>query len=88
MIHLLFDGRPWFRAKNYGVGAGLPIAWQGWLLIGSHIALIAGLAKLLQHVPPLQFVAVLVAAFAPLPIYAAKTEGGWHWRWGKKGERK
>ena len=88
MLHLLFDGRPWFRAKTYGVGAGLPIAWQGWLLIAAHIALIVGLAKLLQDVPPLQFAAVLVAAFAPLPIYAHKTEGGWHWRWGKKGESK
>lgn len=88
MLHKFFEEGAWFAPKRYGYGAGLPIAWQGWLLIGSHIALIAGLAKLLQHVPPLQFVAVLVAAFAPLPIYAAKTEGGWHWRWGKKGERK
>ena len=83
MIHLLFDGRPWFRPKRYGYGVGLPFAWQGWLLIVSHIGLIAGLAKLLQNNPVLQFAAVLVAAFAPLPIYAAKTEGGWHWRWGK-----
>ena len=85
MIHLLFDGRPWFRAKRYGFGAGLPIVWQGWLLMALHIGVIAGLAFLLEDQPALQFTTILIAAFAPLPIYAHKTEGGWRWRWGNKG---
>ena len=25
----------------------------------------------------------LPAVFLPMPIYAAKTLGGWRWRWGK-----
>jgi hypothetical protein len=86
MIHLLFDGRPWFRPKRHGYGAGLPIAWQGWLVIVSHVGLVAGLGYLLEDHPALQFAAVLIAALAPLPIYARKTEGGWRWRWGKKGD--
>ena len=86
MIHLLFDGRPWFRPKRHGYGAGLPIAWQGWLLMVSHVGLVAGLGILLEDHPALQFAAVLIAALAPLPIYARKTEGGWSWRWGKKGD--
>ena len=87
MIHLLFDGRPWFRAKRYGFGAGLPLTWQGCFMIAMHIALIVGLSVLMAGEPFAQFVAILVAAIAPLPIYAARTEGGWRWRWGNKGDR-
>jgi hypothetical protein len=43
MLHLFFDKQPWFRAKRYGYGAGLPIKWQGWVLMLAHIALIVGL---------------------------------------------
>jgi len=25
------DPRYWFRAKRYGFGWGLPLAWQGWV---------------------------------------------------------
>jgi hypothetical protein len=23
-------GKPWFRVKRYGFGAGLPCSWEGW----------------------------------------------------------
>ena len=88
MIHLLFDNRPWFRAKRYGYGAGLPIAWQGWFLLALHIALILGLALLFRDRPLVLAVIVVAAALVPMPIYAARTEGGWRWRWGNDGERK
>lgn len=84
MIHLLFDHRPWFRAKSHGYGAGLPIAWQGWFLLAVHVALIIGIAVLLNERPFAMAIATIVAALAPLPIYAARTEGGWRWRWGDK----
>jgi hypothetical protein len=25
--------RYWFRAKRYGLGWGLPLAWQGWVVL-------------------------------------------------------
>ena len=28
------DDPEWFAAKRYGYGSGLPIAWQGWAVIG------------------------------------------------------
>lgn len=84
MIHLLFDRGPWFRAKSHGYGAGPPIAWQGWFLLAVHVALMAGIAVLLNDRPLAMTIGVMVAAFAPLPIYAARTEGGWRWRWGNK----
>ncbi|HWV59721.1 MAG TPA: hypothetical protein VN034_03635 [Sphingopyxis sp.] len=80
MLHLLLDKRPWFRAKTHGYGTGLPIAWQGWLFLALHIALIAGLAVLLRERPVLMTIAIVLAALAPMPIYRARTEGGWRWR--------
>ena len=87
MLHLLFDPRPWFRAKRYGIGAGVPIAWQGWFLLALHLALIAGIIAGLRDQPGVLVITILAAAVLPLPIYAARTEGGWKWRWGQ-GEQK
>ena len=88
MLHLLFDRRPWFRPKRYGYGSGLPIAWQGWLLIAAHVALILGVTAILRDEPVALAAGVTVIALVPMPLYAAKTDGGWRWRWGKKGEGK
>ena len=71
---------PWFRAKRYGYGAGLPFTWQGWALLAAHMALIIGLAFWLSDKALLMLPVIIIAAFAPLPIYAARTEGGWKWR--------
>src|SRR3546814_12130689 len=48
MLHLFMGKGPWFRQKSRGYGTGFPIVWQGWVLLSAHIALIAGLAVLLQ----------------------------------------
>lgn len=80
MLHLLMDKGPWFRAKRFGYGAGLPFKWQGWVLLLSHMALIIGVALLLKDRPLVQLPLILLVAFAPMPIYAARTEGGWKWR--------
>jgi len=82
MMFWLFDPKPWFRHKTFGLGAGLPIAWQGWVLLALHIALIFGVTLLLKDKPIAMTAALLTAALLPLPIYAARTEGGWRWRWG------
>jgi hypothetical protein len=31
---------------------------------------------------------LLREALAPMPLYRARTEGGWHWRWGDRAEEK
>jgi hypothetical protein len=82
MFWLFQDSTPWFRAKRYGLGAGLPIAWQGWALVAAHVGLVLGVAQLLQDRPLLLLAIAIPAALLPLPIYAARTEGGWRWRWG------
>lgn len=80
MLHAFLDKGPWFRAKRFGYGAGLPFKWQGWVLLASHMALIIGLAVLLADRPLMGVPLTLVLALAPMPIYAARTEGGWKWR--------
>lgn len=82
----MFDDQPWFAAKSFGYGAGLPITWQGWVMLAAHMALILGLTFLLRWHPVAMTLAVIAIALAPLPLYAAKTEGGWHWRSGGGGD--
>lgn len=84
MLHLFLDNKPWFAPKSHGLGSGLPIAWQGWVLLLAHVAAIVGVTFLFIDRPGWMIVAVLVVSILPFPIYAAKTKGGWHWRWGDK----
>lgn len=80
MLHLLLDSRPWFRPKRRGYGTGLPIVWQGWFMLAMHIALITGVATLLRDRPVLLTIAVVLVGLAPMPLYRAKTDGGWRLR--------
>jgi hypothetical protein len=71
---------PWFRAKRFGYGAGLPFTWQGWALFLTHMGVILGLAWAFQDKPFVTVPLILIIGFAPMPIYKARTEGGWKWR--------
>ena len=82
MFWLVNEKRPWFRGRSYGFGAGLPMAWQGWALLALHVALIFGVTLLLRASPVALVAAVIAVALAPMPIYSARTKGGWRWRWG------
>lgn len=83
MFGFLNSGTPWFAQKRFGYGAGLPIAWQGWVLLAAHVAVMLGLGLLLRDRPAALVAAVVVAAFLPMPLYAARTAGGWTWRMGR-----
>ena len=83
MMSAMNDAKPWFAAKRYGYGAGLPTAWQGWALLAAYVALVAGLGELL--VPAQAPLFLLLVAFATgllMWISARRTRGGWRWRWG------
>jgi hypothetical protein len=71
--------RPWFRPKDFGYGAGLPIRWQGWALTAAFVGLAVLDARFLHGLPRVATLVVLIAIF--LVIAAAKTDGGWRWRW-------
>lgn len=75
----------WFPAKRYGWGWGLPIAWQGWLVLGIFVALVLSAALfVLPWSGLLMFyvlVGFLVACLALVCWYTGEPS---HWRWGGK----
>jgi hypothetical protein len=81
--------RAWFAPKRYGYGAGLPIAWQGWVVLGVYVAaLVLDMSFLpVRFADPEQGRNVALAiAFvltgALIWVCAKTTVGGWRWRWG------
>lgn len=78
------DDRAWFAPKRLGYGAGLPVAWQGWVMLALHIALLWAGTRLLAQGSAGFLIYMALVALVPLPLYAAKTRGGWRWRNGQK----
>lgn len=82
--------KPWFAAKRYGYGAGLPISWEGWLVLVLYLLMVIGAAAGLPLVLPEATamaglsVVVIVATLVFLVICIRKTRGGWRRRWGGK----
>jgi len=65
MLHHLLNEDAWFAPKQFGIGSGLPIAWQGWLMLAAHIALLAGVTAAFHARPHVLVPAVVVAAILP-----------------------
>ncbi len=53
--------KPWFAVKRLGYGVGLPIAWEGWLVLFLYLAVAIFSALLL---PPLNAAIVLILSSA------------------------
>ena len=80
------DGPEWFAPKRYGMGSGVPISWQGWLVLLVYVTIVLGAFFLFRATSPAS-IAVLVIATAVLLVIASRTtKGGWRWRWGKGDE--
>jgi membrane-associated PAP2 superfamily phosphatase len=88
MLHKISEEGAWFAPKRYGYGAGLPIRREGWLLIGSYVAALAGIGLLDRAGPggarTAAFVVFLLVTGLFAVIVARRTRGGWKWRWGEK----
>ena len=84
MLHLFLQKGPWFRAKRFGYGAGLPFKWQGWVVLGLYVLTMTGLGLLADNdkaIPTIVTVALmLVVTGIFLVIVRKRTEGGWKWR--------
>lgn len=80
------NGRDWFAPRRYGYGAGLPIVWQGWVLLAGYLALMLPATWLVTRQQPdarLAGIALMVLATTAFVTIAARTtRGGWRWRWG------
>lgn len=71
----------WFRPKSFGYGAGLPIAWQGWVAFLVFAALVMVASALTG---PIRVVVIVLAVVGLALVAALKTEGGLRWRWGDR----
>lgn len=84
MLHLFLEEGPWFRAKRFGYGAGLPFKWQGWVVLGFYVLAMTGLGLLADNdkaIPTIVTVALmLIVTGIFLVIVRKRTEGGWKWR--------
>lgn len=74
----------WFAPKRYGYGAGLPIAWQGWLALAIYLAVVGAAGYLLADWPFAALGIIFTATAVLLLVAARTTRGGWRWRWGGK----
>jgi hypothetical protein len=78
----------WFRPKEKGIGAGVPMNWKGWALflayVGSILAVPSAFELTLGHEATVVERAIAVVALSVPFLYLAwkKTEGGWRWRRG------
>ena len=73
----------WFAPRRFGIGAGLPIAWQGWLTLVLFFALLAAVMIAIEPGTPLFIGSILLLAGMLALVTAFTTRGGWRWRSGK-----
>ena len=74
----------WFPAKRYGWGWGLPLVWQGWVVLAIFVLLIAaGVIVVLPSNGPL-FFGGYVALLCVLLVAVCWVKGEPpRWRWGE-----
>lgn len=79
------DDGMWFVPKRFGYGAGLPVAWQGWVVLIGMIAATFGAAAVWARTRPEWTVMTVIGInLVCLPLIRAKTRGGWKWRNGRE----
>jgi hypothetical protein len=76
-------GKPWFRVKRYGVGAGLPCSWEGWAVTAAFLAIVFGGGVLAEQHAGLRLAVTLVAVAVFCVIARLKSDAPWTWRWGR-----
>jgi hypothetical protein len=73
----------WFPAKRYGWGWGLPIAWQGWVVMAIWFVVVITGASFLAGRHWVAYVVFMLVMVGVLTcICYAKGEAP-RWRWGK-----
>ena len=78
----------WFPAKRYGVGWGLPVTWQGWIVLLSYFLLVL-MGALFLHFSVFPFAIVFFPVYviflSLLLIFICHKKGeAIDFRWGKQ----
>jgi hypothetical protein len=80
------QGRYWFPAKRYGWGWGLPVTWEGWVVLAAFVVLVAaGIRVFPPHAMPGFYAMYVVALAALLTGVCWLTGEPPRWRWGDDG---
>ena len=76
----------WFGVKRYGYGWGLPVRWQGWVVLVGYFALLFGGIYYFepQQNGPALFLYLVLLTLALIAIIVIKGERPVRWRWGGK----
>jgi len=77
------DREIWFPAKRYGWGWGLPVAWQGWVVLLVYMVLLYLGVKEYLRAPDLMFFAYLAVITLGLIVICYKKGEPPRWRWGE-----
>jgi hypothetical protein len=74
----------WFPVKRYGWGWGLPVRWQGWVVMVLYFASIFGAIRYFhpQNNPGGVLLVLAIATVILIAICAWKGEKPLAWRWG------
>ena len=74
----------WFAVKRYGWGWGMPVRWQGWVVLFGYLGLVfAGIYVFIgaRNAAALAIYQVVLTALL-IAILAWKGERPLRWRWG------
>jgi hypothetical protein len=75
----------WFPAKTYGWGWGMPIRWQGWVVLAAYLlALVTVSIFARPSNSPAAFVCGVVVATCALVLMCWITGEPPSWRWGDR----
>ena len=74
----------WFRAQRYGWGWGLPLTWQGWIIVIAYtVMIIAGIFIFPLNEKKALFICWLVGFTILLLVICWIKGESPRWRWGK-----
>jgi hypothetical protein len=76
-------GKPWFRVKRYGFGAGLPCSWEGWAVTAAFLGSIIASGVLAGEHVGVRIAVVFIAVAAFCVVARLKSDAPWKWRWGR-----
>lgn len=75
----------WFPAKRYGWGWGIPVTWQGWVVLAAYMASIAVAAAIFAPAQvPVRFATCAVGLTCVFVAVCWATGEPPRWRWGDR----
>ena len=80
----------WFASKKYGIGWGLPVSWEGWVVLMGYLILVLVATPFLEKSPilfPLYMIYLFVLT-GILILICYKRGEPMKWRWGDKDRKK